>query len=382
MTDAYNKARLEHPRYFSKQTQGPSKPAKKERTQQDKDREEDELQRALKLSLQEFEQQKTGKKEPDVNKPLPEIQPEPESPPVETVATVSKVRALYDLVSYEPDELSFRKGDVITVIESVYRDWWRGSLPSGKIGIFPLNYVTPIVNKSPQDIAKEIEIENKLITEEQRKIERLLAILSSQQIETINEDEVTHLYNEIIPLRIQLGNSIDKYGARQEELKVLNQLLNSEIKLYNELLDKLISSRAKHNTGGAMYQMSPYPTEQFPANCNLNYHNNIINHTHSLNRLAIMHNNHKQCHLNSPSLNRHNHSITNRIQGQAHTKKFHNIWDTIATISHHQPQLFTSTHQVNCNNKIQVQDLGMMYIIELYLDNPTDIIHVSLIFFY
>ena len=69
-----------------------------------------------------------------MNKPLPEIQPEPESPPVETVATVSKVRALYDLVSYEPDELSFRKGDVITVIESVYRDWWRGSLPSGKLG--------------------------------------------------------------------------------------------------------------------------------------------------------------------------------------------------------------------------------------------------------
>lgn len=66
-------------------------------------------------------------------------------------------------------------------------------------------------------------------------------------------------------MRIQLGNSIDKYGARQEELKVLNQLLNSEIKLYNELLDKLISSRAKHNTGGAMYQMSPYPTEQFPG---------------------------------------------------------------------------------------------------------------------
>ena len=185
-------------------------------------------------------------------------------------------------------------------------------------------------------------------------------------------------------MRIQLGNSIDKYGARQEELKVLNQLLNSEIKLYNELLDKLISSRAKHNTGGAMYQMSPYPTEQFPANCNPQLsHNNNINHTHSLNRLAIMHNNHKQCHLNSPSLNRHNHSITNRIQGQAHTKKFHNIWDTIATISHHhQPQLLTSTHQVNCNNKIQVQDLGMMYIIELHLDNPTDIIHVSLIFFY
>ncbi|RCK62705.1 Class E vacuolar protein-sorting machinery protein HSE1 [Candida viswanathii] len=262
MTDAYNKAKRDYPQYFNKKLEGPSKPAKKERTQQDKDREEEELQRALKLSLQEYEQQlKAGKKEYPNNKPLPEPKPEPESPPVETVATVSKVRALYDLISYEPDELSFRKGDVITVIESVYRDWWRGSLANGKIGIFPLNYVTPIVNKSPQEVAKEIELENKLINGEKKKIEKLLAILSSQQIDTINEDEVTQLYNEIIPLRIQLGTAIDKYSVRKEELLGLNQLLNNEVKNYNELLDKLIASRAQqHNTGGLMYQQTaPYP---------------------------------------------------------------------------------------------------------------------------
>jgi len=140
---------------------------------------------------------------------------------------------LYDLISYEPDELSFRKGDVITVIESVYRDWWRGSLTNGKVGIFPLNYVTQIVNKSPAEIAKELELENRLINGEKKKIEKLLAILSSQNIDNINEDEVTLLYNEIIPLRIQLGAAIDKYSVRKEELLGLNQQLNNEVKLYN-----------------------------------------------------------------------------------------------------------------------------------------------------
>lgn len=264
MTDAYNKAKHDYPQYFNKKVEGPSKPAKKERTKQDKDREEEELQRALKLSLHEYEQQlKIEKKEYLNNKPLPEPKPEPESPPVETVATVSKVRALYDLISYEPDELSFRKGDVITVIESVYRDWWRGSLTNGKVGIFPLNYVTPIVNKSPAEIAKELELENRLINGEKKKIEKLLAILSSQNIDNINEDEVTLLYNEIIPLRIQLGAAIDKYSVRKEELLGLNQQLNNEVKLYNELLDKLISSRAQQNTGGLMYQQTaPYPMQQ------------------------------------------------------------------------------------------------------------------------
>ncbi|EMG48972.1 HSE1 Class E vacuolar protein-sorting machinery protein HSE1 [Candida maltosa Xu316] len=261
MTDAYNKAKSDYPQYFKKQLEGPSKPAKKERTQQDKDKEEEELQRVLKLSLQEYEQQRTEQKEYLNNKPLPEVKQEPQSPPSETVATVSKVRAIYDLISYEPDELSFHKGDVITVIESVYRDWWRGSLPNGKIGIFPLNYVTPIVNKSPQEVAKELEMENRLVNVEKKKIEKLLAILSSQQIDSINEDEVTQLYNDIIPLRIQLGNAIDKYSVRKEELTLLNQSLNNEVKSYNEFLDKSIANRAQHHTGGTMYQSTPYPTQ-------------------------------------------------------------------------------------------------------------------------
>jgi hypothetical protein len=47
---------------------------------------------------------------------------------------------LYDFQPTEQGELGFQKGDIVRVIESVYRDWWKGEL-RGKTGIFPVNYV-------------------------------------------------------------------------------------------------------------------------------------------------------------------------------------------------------------------------------------------------
>ena len=306
MKDAHDRIKLEFPQLVSIQ-QGPTVPAKEERTAQDKNKEDEELQRVLKLSLQEFENEQNLKKQYLNNKPLPETSKNfdggaaradadadddndnntngeapksheeqwqhsitrPESPPnsddVETVATVSRVRALYDLISYEEDELSFKKGDVITVIESVYRDWWRGSLPNGKVGIFPLNYVTPIVNKSPRELKEEIELESKLLNVEHRKIDRLLALLSVEDILQVNEAEVTQLYNEIITSRNHLSSFIDKYSQRKEELGVLYGQLSSKVKAHHETLQNQHHSYSSpswpgQNTGGQPYNHLPYPT--------------------------------------------------------------------------------------------------------------------------
>lgn len=59
------------------------------------------------------------------------------------------MRALYDFTPTEQGELGFQKGDIIRVIESVYRDWWKGEL-RGEMGIFPVNYV--VSNKGRQDV--------------------------------------------------------------------------------------------------------------------------------------------------------------------------------------------------------------------------------------
>lgn len=253
-----------HKKYKKYLKSSPDKPAKFELTAQDKKLEDLELERALKLSVQEYEREQNVRKTYLNSKPLPSTVLERESNvytsetpdthfsgtieralkgnDTATIANVKRVCALYDLISYEPDELSFRKGDIINVIESVYRDWWRGSLSNGKIGIFPLNYVTPVTSKSREEISREKKMEKTLIEVELRKVDKLLALLSSNW-DAISEEEVTDLYNKTTHVKPVVAKMIENHSVRKDELKALNDLLNREIKAYNELVERTITNK-------------------------------------------------------------------------------------------------------------------------------------------
>jgi LAS seventeen-binding protein 1/2 len=47
------------------------------------------------------------------------------------------------MCSKEPNDLSFRAGDIIEIIAETNADWWTGSL-NGNQGLFPSNYVEKI----------------------------------------------------------------------------------------------------------------------------------------------------------------------------------------------------------------------------------------------
>jgi hypothetical protein len=51
--------------------------------------------------------------------------------------------ALYDYQAQQGDELSFVKGNVITILSKDHPDWWLGEL-NGQTGIFPANFVGPL----------------------------------------------------------------------------------------------------------------------------------------------------------------------------------------------------------------------------------------------
>ncbi|XP_067848225.1 SH3 domain-containing protein 19 isoform X2 [Heptranchias perlo] len=51
-----------------------------------------------------------------------------------------KAKALYDFVGENKDELNFKVGDMITLLESIDADWLKGEL-QGKEGLFPRNFV-------------------------------------------------------------------------------------------------------------------------------------------------------------------------------------------------------------------------------------------------
>jgi len=194
MYDAYYRLKQSNPTL-----QPPTAPQKNTLTQLDRQKEEEELQMALKLSLQEEERKKqysqpsgssgaagpggSGGGAAGSSQAAP-IQPVPSGT---TAATVSRVRALFDFVPSEPGELEFKKGDVIAVLESVYKDWWRGSL-KGKTGIFPLNYVEKLTDPTPDELQREAQMEAEVFAEI-KNVEKLLTLLSTNNTPREEDNE-------------------------------------------------------------------------------------------------------------------------------------------------------------------------------------------------
>lgn len=223
MYDAYYRLKQSNP-----QLQPPSAPQKTGLTDLDRQKEEDELQIALKLSLQEEERKKqpvaaagpsgsgAASQEPAAASTAAAAAPIQPMPSGTTAATVSRVRALYDFVPSEPGELEFKRGDVIAVLESVYKDWWRGSL-KGKTGIFPLNYVEKLTDPTPEELQREAQMEAEVFAEI-KNVEKLLTLLSTNTAprEEDNE-EISKLYHQTLAIRPKLIKLIEKYSQKKGE---------------------------------------------------------------------------------------------------------------------------------------------------------------------
>ncbi|KAI1886671.1 hypothetical protein AGOR_G00198200 [Albula goreensis] len=82
----------------------------------------------------------TQVEKPNSSAPVPHRPPDPVPHPQRPAM---QVRALYDFIAEESDELAFGVGDIIEVQDHTDSSWWRGRL-RGKTGLFPSNYVTPV----------------------------------------------------------------------------------------------------------------------------------------------------------------------------------------------------------------------------------------------
>lgn len=151
---------------------------------------------------------------PSSSQPAQPAQPLPSGT---TAATVSRVRALFDFQPSEPGELQFRKGDIIAVLESVYKDWWKGSL-RGQTGIFPLNYVEKLQDPTKEELEKEAHMEADVFAQI-RNVEKLLALLSTSSqaggSDVRDNEEITELYHSTLAIRPKLIELIGKYSQKK-----------------------------------------------------------------------------------------------------------------------------------------------------------------------
>lgn len=136
-------------------------------------------------------------------------------PPGTSAATVSRVRALFDFQPSEPGELQFRKGDIIAVLESVYKDWWKGSL-RGQTGIFPLNYVEKLPDPTVEELQREAQMEAEVFGQI-KNVEKLLTLLStrSSELNVQDNEEITSLYHSTLSIRPKLIELIGKYSQKK-----------------------------------------------------------------------------------------------------------------------------------------------------------------------
>ncbi|KAH7319710.1 hypothetical protein B0I35DRAFT_352626 [Stachybotrys elegans] len=261
MYDAYYRLKQSNPTLHP-----PSAPQKQGLTQSDRQKEEDELQMALKLSLQEEERKKatpvaaaqagaSGQQQQQ-----PAASPAPVVPAGTTAATVSRVRALYDFNSTEAEELEFKKGDVIAVLESVYKDWWRGSL-KGKTGIFPLNYVEKLTDPTPEEMQREAQMEAEVFAEI-KNVEKLLTLLSASNTAPREEDneEISKLYHQTLAIRPKLIKLIEKYSQKKDDFTQLNEKFIKARRDYEALLESSMSHPPQHTYH--QYAMRPGPPGQ------------------------------------------------------------------------------------------------------------------------
>ncbi|KAH6890896.1 hypothetical protein BKA70DRAFT_1441549 [Coprinopsis sp. MPI-PUGE-AT-0042] len=181
------------------------------------------------------------------------------SPTTTTSGIITRVRALH---TFEPGELAFDKGDIITVVDRGYKDWWRGQLKGGT-GIFPVNYVEPMPEPSKEELWKEAEAEA-VVFGEAVHVECLLLMLKNWDVEReslVDNEGIQELYRSCMALRPKIVKLIDKYSQKRADSVSMNEAFVRARSIFDRMMEE---SLARHTGIYDQQQPVPYPAHARP----------------------------------------------------------------------------------------------------------------------
>ncbi|XP_035208281.1 signal transducing adapter molecule 1-like [Stegodyphus dumicola] len=204
----YNSLKSERSDFSSSVTVQSSKPAMQrlKDTSIVSSKEEEDLAKAIELSLKE-----TGSspKQSASLYPIASVSSSYASQKM-TQKEPRKVRAMYDFEAAEDNELTFKAGEIVLVLDDSDPNWWKGSNHRGE-GLFPANFVSADLTTEPETV-KALEKKTVQFNEEVR-------------VKTVEEDQEVEIDEDKIDQMLHLLHEADPTGERpdSEELLALEE---------------------------------------------------------------------------------------------------------------------------------------------------------------